>query len=397
MPGPLHGYKIVDFSQVVSGPFATMLLADQGADVTKVEPLFGPGDVTRLLAYAKGGMSAFYLNNNRGKRSLALDMGSDEGRAIALDLCKDADVVVQNFRPGAMERLGLDYEAIKAVNPNVIYCSISGFGSTGPYSDRPVLDPVIQGLTGVISRQFNPEIPFPDLIRNLYSDKSSSLTAAQAITAALLVRERDGEGQHVEIPMLDATMYFFWPDGMMDQTVIDDDASPGFLLSSVYSLTECADGKIVYFVASDPMRHALYDALDHPEWKEDPRFESMLAMSNPDNYQALGVLLAEVFLSLTVEDALSRLIGADVPAGPILTAEEALVDPQVVHNETLQTWQHPAAGTVRQPRPAARFEKTPASIAASASLRGEDNDAILAELGRSADDIAALRDAGIIN
>ena len=392
----MDGYKIVDFSQVVSGPFATMLLADQGADVTKVEPLYGPGDVTRLLAYAKGGMSAFYLNNNRGKRSIGLDLGSDEGRHIALDLCKEADVVVQNFRPGAMTRLGLDYDAVKVVNPNVIYCTISGFGPTGPYSDRPVLDPVIQGLTGIISRQMNPEIPFPDLVRNLYADKSSALTAAQAITAALLVRERSGEGQYVEIPMLDACMYFFWPDGMMDQTLIDDDASPGFLLSSIYSLTECSDGKIVYFVTSDPMRQALYDALGRPEWKEDVRFATMMAISNPENFQTLGVLLAEAFSTLTIEQALDALIANDVPCGPILSAEEAIADPQVVHNETLQVWQHPQAGSVRQPRPAARFEKTPASIAATASLRGADNDAILAELGRSSDDIAALRHAGII-
>jgi len=381
---------------VVSGPFATMLLADQGADVTKVEPLYGPGDVTRLLAYAKGGMSAFYLNNNRGKRSLGMNLSSDEGRQIALDLCRDADVVVQNFRPGAMTRLGLDYDAIKAINPNVVYCTISGFGPTGPYSDRPVLDPVIQGLTGVISRQLNPQVPFPDLVRNLYADKSSAMTAAQAITAALLVRERTGEGQHVEVPMLDATMYFFWPDGMMDQTVIDEDASPGFLLSSVYSLTDCADGKIVYFVTSDPMRQALYDALGHPEWKEDERFATMMAIANPENFQTLGVLLAEAFAALTVEQALEALIANDVPAGPILTAEEAIDDPQLQHNETLQVWQHPQAGSVRQPRPAARFEKTPASIAATASLRGADNDAILSELGRSADDIAALRESGII-
>ena len=396
MPGPMDGYKIVDFSQVVSGPLASMLLADQGADVVKVEPLFGPGDVTRLLAYAKGGLSAFYLNNNRGKRSLAMDLASDEGRQIALDLCRDADIVLQNFRPGAMVRLGLDYEAIKAINPNVIYCTISGFGPDGPYSDRPVLDPVIQGLTGMISRQLNPEVPFPDLVRNLISDKSTALTAAQAITAALLVRERTGQGQFVEIPMLDASLYFFWPDGMMDQTVIDDDASPGFLLSSVYSLTECADGKIVYFVTSDPMRQALYHGLGHPEWAEDERFATMQAIANPENFQALGVLLAEAFRALTVEEALHALIDADVPCGPILSADEVIVDPQVVHNESLQTWQHPQAGSVRQPRPAARFEKTPAAIAASASLRGADNEAILAELGRSAEDILALRSAGII-
>lgn len=396
MGGPLAGFKIVDFSQVVSGPFATMLLADQGADVIKVEPLYGPGDVTRLLAFAKGGLSAFYLNNNRGKRSIALNLNSDEGRQIALDMCKDADVVVQNFRPGAMTRLGLDYDAVSAINPNVVYCTISGFGPTGPYADRPVLDPVIQGLTGVISRQVNPEIPFPDLIRNLFADKSSAMTTAQAITAALLERERNGSGQYVEIPMVDACMYFFWPDGMMDKTVLDDDASPGFLLSTVYNLTECSDGKIVYFVASDPMRQALYHALDHPEWAEDERFATMMAIANPENFQTLGVLLAEAFAALTVEDALGRLIEADVPCGPILDADEAIADPQIVHNETLQIWEHPAAGKVRQPRPAARFEKTPASIAATASVRGQDNEAILGELGRSADDIAALRDAGII-
>jgi len=392
----MDGYKIVDFSQVVSGPFASMLLADQGAEVVKVEPLYGPGDVTRLQAYAKGGLSAFYVNNNRGKRSLALNLGTEEGKQIALDLCRNADVVLQNFRPGAMERLGLDYDAVKAINPNVIYCTISGFGPDGPYSDRPVLDPVIQGLTGIISRQLNPEIPFPDLVRNLIADKSSAMTAAQAITAALLVRERSGEGQYVEVPMLDACMYFFWPDGMMDKTMVDDDASPGFLLSSVYSLTDCSDGKIVYFVTSDPMRQALYDALGHPEWKEDERFATMMAIANPDNFAALGVLLAEAFAALTIEEALAALIANDVPCGPILSADEVLTDPQVVHNETLQTWQHPVAGTVRQPRPAARFEKTPAAIATSASLRGEDNEAILGELGRSANDIASLRDAGII-
>lgn len=392
----MHGYKIVDFSQVVSGPFAAMLLADQGADVTKIEPLYGPGDVTRLLAYAKGGLPAFYLNNNRGKRSLGIDLSSDEGAKIALELCAEADVIIQNFRPGAMERLGLDYETVKALNPNVVYCTISGFGPTGPYSGRPVLDPVIQGLTGVISRQLNPQVPFPDLVRNLYADKSSAMTAAQAITAALLVRERDGEGQYVEIPMLDACMYFFWPDGMMDKTVIDDDASPGFLLSSIYSLTDCADGKIVYFVTSDPMRQALYRALDHPEWAEDERFATMQAIANPENFEALGVLLADAFAALPAAEVLDRLIAADVPCGPILDADEAIADPQIVHNETLQTWQHPLAGNVRQPRPAARFEKTPASIAASASLRGADNEAILAELGRTSEQIAALAEAGVI-
>jgi crotonobetainyl-CoA:carnitine CoA-transferase CaiB-like acyl-CoA transferase len=396
MPGPLAGYKVVDLSQVVSGPLASMLMADQGAEVVKVEPSGTLGDVTRLLAFAKNGISAFYLNNNRGKRSIALDLQVEAGRRIVLDLAARADVVIQNFRPGAVDRLGIGYEHVAALNPDVIYCSISGFGPDGPYADQPVLDPVIQGLTGVISRQVNPEIPFPDLIRNLYADKSTALTAAQAITAALLVREKTGRGQHVEVPMIDACLYFFWPDGMMDKTLIDDDVSPGFLLSTVYNLTEAADGKFVYFVVSDAQRHALYDAVGHPEWKVDPRFRDMQAMTNRDHQEALGALLAEAFSQMTVEEVLRRLRAEDVPCGPILDADEVLADPQVVHNGSIVRWQHPLAGTVQQPRPAARFSSTPAAVAESGSLKGADTDAILAELGRSPDEIAALRGAGVV-
>ena len=176
MAGPLEGYKILDLTQVVSGPFATMLLADQGADVIKVEPVSGLGDITRLPSFDKGGIGAFYMNNNRGKQSISLDLSQDAGREVIKRLIKETDVFVQNFRPGAIDRLGLGYEDLVAINPNLIYISISGFGPTGPYSGRPVLDPVIQGVCGVISRQLNPQIPFPDLIRNLFADKSTALT-----------------------------------------------------------------------------------------------------------------------------------------------------------------------------------------------------------------------------
>ncbi len=396
MPGPLSGVQVLDLSQIVSGPLATMILADQGADVIKVEPIAGVGDASRLPYFSKAGLSAFYLNNNRGKRCLAVDMASDAGREIVLEVAVKSDVVVQNFRPGVVERLGIDYDTVKELNNDIVYCSVSGFGSTGPYRERPVLDPVIQGLIGMISRQLNPEIPFPDLVRNLYADKSTALTAAQAITAALLVREQGGGGQHIEVPMLDAAMSFFWPDGMVDKTVLAADASPGILMSTVYNLTECADGKIVYFVATDQQRHGLFEALGHPEWIDDPRFRDG-AIADPENFATLGVLVANAFSAIAVTEALERLIAADVPCGPVLDAEEALVDPQVLHNETLQIWEHPLAGPIRQPRPAARFSATPATLAATASLRGADNDAILAELGRSAGDIASLRDAGIIN
>ena len=397
MAGPLQGYKVIDLTQVVSGPLATMLLADQGAEVIKIEPTTGLGDLTRLPSFDKGGMGAFYLNNNRRKKSLSIDLSGEGGRQIVLDLCADADVFIQNFRPGAIERLGLGYDKIKEINPNIVYVSISGFGPTGPYSDRPVLDPVIQGVCGVISRQLNPQVPFPDLIRNLYADKSTALTVAQATTAALLAKERGNGGQLVEIPMVDACMYFFWPDAMMDLTLTDEDANGGVPLSTVYNLTECSDGKIVYFAASDAQRAGVCQAVGHPEWAEDERFSSMQALAaNPQNFILLGEMLAEAFLEMTCEEVIAALIEADVPAGPVLSGEEAVADPQVIHNETLVEWQHPDAGTVRQPRPAARFSETPTDLNFSGAHRGQHNAEILENLGYSSEQIESLQESGVI-
>ena len=397
MAGPLQGYKVIDLTQVVSGPLATMLLADQGAEVIKIEPTTGLGDLTRLPSFDKGGIGAFYLNNNRRKKSLSIDLSGEDGRQIVLDLCADADVFIQNFRPGAIERLGLGYDKIKEINPNIVYVSISGFGPTGPYSDRPVLDPVIQGVCGVISRQLNPQVPFPDLIRNLYADKSTALTVAQATTAALIAKERGNGGQLVEIPMVDACMYFFWPDAMMDLTLTDEDANGGVLLSTVYNLTECTDGKIVYFAASDAQRAGVCQAVGHPEWAEDERFSSMQALAaNPQNFILLGEMLAEAFLEMTCEEVIAALIEADVPAGPVLSGEEAVADPQVIHNETLVEWQHPDAGTVRQPRPAARFSKTPTDLNFSGAHRGQHNAEILRNLGYSSEQIETLQGSGVI-
>ena len=397
MAGPLEGYKILDLTQVVSGPFATMLLAAQGADVIKVEPVSGLGDITRLPSFDKGGIGAFYMNNNRGKQSISLDLSQDAGREVIKRLIKETDVFVQNFRPGAIDRLGLGYEDLVAINPNLIYISISGFGPTGPYSGRPVLDPVIQGVCGVISRQLNPQIPFPDLIRNLFADKSTALTVAQATTAALLARERTGNGQFVEIPMVDACMYFFWPDAMMDLTMVDEDANGGILLSTVYNLTECSDGKIVYFAASDGQRAGVCAAVGHPEWAEDERFSSMAALAaNPQNFVILGEMLADAFLLMTCDEAIEALIEADVPSGPVLTGEEAISDPQIVHNGTLVEWEHPDAGIVRQPKPAARFSATPAEPKYAAAHRGQHNEETLLGLGYTNEEITQLKETGVI-
>ncbi|CAI8385498.1 MAG: Acetyl-CoA:oxalate CoA-transferase [Acidimicrobiaceae bacterium] len=396
MTGPLEGIRVVDLTQVVSGPLATMLLADQGAEVVKVEPLGIGGDVTRLPSFAKGGISALFVNNNRGKRSLAVDLTKEEGKQIVIDLVEQADVFIQNFRPGAIERLGLSYDELKAVNPKLIYCSISGFGPDGPYSDRPVLDPVIQGLTSMVSRQLNPQIPFPDLVRNLVADKSTALTSAQAITAALFSRERTGEGQFLQIPMLDSCLYFFWVDGMMDLTMLDEDVSPGITLAKVYNITNTSDGQLIYFAANDKQRFGLLRALGRDELCDDERFSSLAAISNPENFAALGEIVAKEFEKVTNDEIIPKLIEHQVPCGPILEGEETLEDPQVLHNEVLRVWEHPEAGKIRQPVPAARFSDTPAEMRESAALLGQHNDEILGELNRDKETIDRLRAEEVI-
>jgi len=392
MPGPLDGIKILDLSQVVSGPMATMLLADQGADVIKVEPSNGSVDVTRSETFAKGGLSALFLNNNRGKRAISLDLTTDAGREIVLELAEQADVVVQNFRPGAVKRLGVSYEDIRARNANVIYVSISGYGPSGPYADRPVYDPIIQGLSGIVWRQLNPEIPIPDLVRNLVADKTTALTVAQA----LFRRERHGEGQHIEIPMLDAFLYFFWPDGMTDNSLLDDDVSGGFLLSTVYRLNPTIDGRVIYFVASEKQRQNLYAAVGHPEWNDDPDIGSLAAAAASGNLEKLGAMIADAFLEMTTEEAMRSMLEHDVPCGQIHEPKDVMNDPQILHNKTLEIWQHPTAGKIQSPRPAARFSETPAELSRSAPLIGEHNDEVLSELGRSTEEIATLRKDDVI-
>ncbi|MCP5069647.1 MAG: CoA transferase [bacterium] len=397
MNGPLDGYTVIDLSQAVSGPMATMILADQGADVIKVEPTTGPGDFVRLPAFQKGGLGAWFVNLNRGKRSLSVDLTKTEGQELLIEMCKQADVFVQNFRPGAIERMGLGYDVLSAVNPDLVYVSISGFGPTGPYADRPVLDPVIQAICGMIDRQLNPLVPIPDIVRNVVADKSTSLTVSQAVVTALLARERGHGGQHVGVSMLDAAMYFFWSDGMMDQTLLDDDVSPGRLLSTIYSVTECRDGKIVYFAGTEKQRVGVCIAVGHPEWAEDERFATVAALTrNPENHVLFGEMLADAFAEMGADEATRALIENEVPAGPVLTAEQAIADPQVVHSRTLVEWQHPRAGTVRQPRPAAVFSKTPTTVPEFVPLRGEQNDEILSQFGLDRERVDKLRSAKVV-
>ena len=395
MTGPLEGIKVIDVSAVVSGPLAAMILGDQGADVLKVEP---PkiGEVVRLPNFERGGLTSLFINCNRNKRGVTLDLSKPEGIDIMHRLIEETDVFIQNWRPGAAERMGLGAETLRRINPNLIYCSISGFGATGPYSDQRVYDPIIQGLTGHAGIQMSPDFPIPDLVRNIVADKSTSYTAAQAITAALFARDRGAGGQLIEVPMIDASLAFFWPDGMIKHTLEDSADLLGKSLYETYRLWHTQDGQIIYFVASQVEHEGLFRALDHPEWIDDPRFATTEARMDPENAEVLGGLLDEAIRSFTTKTLLQKMNENEVPNGRVLSLEEVFDDPQIQHNGSILEFDHPSAGKYRQAKPAARFSGTPQDPQRRMPpLLGEHTEEVLVELGLSKEEITTLRNKAV--
>lgn len=393
MTGPLDGYTVVDVSAVVSGPFCAQVLADQGAHVIKIEP-HGIGDITRAGGYRTEDISAMFLSCNRGKHSVALDLGQDAGVDALKRIVATADVFIQNFRPGAADRMGIGAEALHEVNPDLIYVSISGFGPTGPYSQWRVYDPIIQAISGVVSVQRSMDIPIPDLVRTIIGDKSTALTAAQAITAALLARERGrARGQHLEIPMLDSLLYFLWPDNFNGETFTAD-VTPGVLLHDIYRLQGTADGNVVYFAVSNSEWEGLVNALGHPEWWQEPRFNDQ--EERVANFPVIGGLLDAAFREFTTEDILARLIEHEVPSAPINDLKDVFTDPQVVHNDAIHEWEHPIVGNTRSARPPVRFSDTPVDPPFSAESLGQSTTDVLTAVGFTEAELAELAEGGVI-
>jgi len=394
MAGPLSGFKIIDVSAVVSGPLAAMILADQGAEVIKVEPQ-GLGDVTRLPFNQRAGMTGLYANCNRGKRSVVLDVREKEGRQIMLDLVKEADVFIQNWRPGAAERLGLGENDLRAVNPNLIYASVSGYGDTGPYSDQRVYDPVIQAYTGMIAAQKPPEADQFDLVRNIVADKVSSYTLAQAITAALLARERGAGGQHLHVPMLDATLAFFWPDGMMHKTMTGEGVEVPVCLSDLYRVWETADGHVISFAQSPSELAGMARSLDREDWLEDPDFLNV--GEHLKDFAAFIDKVQGAMRPFTTEEIVKRFVENEVPVAPVLSHDEVFEDPQVRHNESVMDLEHPVYGSYRQPKQPIQFSVTKTEVARQPALFGEHTEEVLEELGYDLEAVHKLRAQGVID
>src|SRR5690348_13460140 len=386
MPGPLHGYRIIDLTSNVAGPLATMILGDQGADVIKVEP--PDGDSTRHGANRRGGLTASFINNNRNKRSIVLNLKEPAALEVLKRLAATADVFTQNYRPGVADRLGVGEDAIRAVKSDIVYVSTSGFGEKGPYAQAPAYDPVIQGFSGLATVQAGSDEARPRLVRTILPDKLTAITASQAITAALLARERTGEGQHVRLSMLEAVMAFLWASDMGGQTFVGDEPERQEAATAFDLIYETADGYMTVAALTDRQWAGLARVVGRPEWMEDERFKtSALRQKNID---ARLELTQAALMTRPAAEWLEFLTAAGVPCGPVLTRNQVIRHPQVAALDLVVETEHPQAGRLRQTRPAARFSHTPAEIRRGAPPLGEHTQEVLAELGYSAAEIAQL-------
>ena len=375
--GPLSGVKVLDLTAMVSGPVCTMMLGDQGADVIKIEPL--DGELTRKVGNSNNGMTTTFLCCNRSKRSLALDLKKKNGINILKKLIKTADVLVQNFRPGTMKRMGLSYEEVTKINKNIIYASISGFGDKGPYSSQRVYDPVIQALSGLADIQRDQETNFPKMVRTIIPDKTTAMAAAQAISSALFYRERYGKGQHIKIAMLDVMVSYLWPEGSASLSFVGKEGNPAAGQMGLDLVFETKDKKYITAGAvTDKEWLGMCTAFNKPELLTDDRFSTPRARF--DNKTERRIIIANEIKKHNCLEILKKLHENEVPSAPILSREELLENEQIVENKIIEFHDSKIFGKVRSPRPAPIYSESDINGAQLAPLLGENSIEILEEL-----------------
>jgi len=392
MTGCLHGVRIVDLTANVSGPFGSAMLGDMGADVIKVEPP-GLGDLSRYFGPVRGGMAAGFAVINRNKRAIAIDLQTGDGRDVLLKLVQSADVVMQNFRPGVADRLGVGYPGCKAVKPDIIYVSISGYGDSGPRAGDPVYDPVIQAASGYMMVQSEPGSDKPVPVRNIICDKLTSMSVVQGVMGALFARERGAGGQHVKVAMLDTSLAFLWPDAMSNLTYIGD-MPPMAEIGDMYNLPRSKDGYIIGFAITDAQYQGLCRALERPDLAVDPRFVSIV--NRVENLAELSAIITGEIAKYTSAEIVENFSREEVPGARINTRADLLSDSQIAHNGMIVETEHPDAGHMRYTRPPILFEGTPSSIRHHAPQLGGNTDELLTEIGIGKDEITRLREKGAV-
>ena len=394
MTGPMDGVRVVDCSIALTGPYAAALLADQGADVVKVERP-GIGDIARWVGVMVNGMSSLYLVCNRGKRGIAVDLHHDDGVDIIRRLAADSDVFIENFRPGVMEKLGLGYEALAAVNPNLVYVSLSGFGSVGPYRDRSVYDTVMQAYGGFAANQADPHDGVPVFLRQTAADKVTALYAAQAISAALFARERGAGGQHIELSMMDSVVSFLWADSAANEVLLEADGSMNSSFVAGFQPMRFSDGWGIVTPTSDHDFAGMCKALDVGGF-DDPRVATIAQrVQHRELVSELVDMCYAHAVEFTMAEVSARFDAERVPYSMILSPAEIVDDEHAQAVGLFEVHPHHVVGSARMPRHPAQFTETPAMLRLASPALGEHTDEILIELGL-ADRIATLRDSGTV-
>ena len=387
---PLAGIKVIELSNMITCSLAAMTMSSQGAQVIKVEPPI-MGDKMRPLGTQKNGVSGFFHNCNRGKRSLAVDLKSNAGIKAVKELVMQSDVLLHNYRPGVMDRLGLGSDVLRKLNPRLIYVAVSGFGTKGPMADLPAFDHVIQGLAGFTDLQSSEENSF-DFIKTFICDKVTAYTVGQAATAALLARASTNEGQHIDISMLHACLAFMWPDGMMHKTLKDEDRfkmSPG---SDYFETINYKDGGVAVAPLSDEHWKALLPMLGYPELINTPLYASIA--SRMTNMDQVMMVLREPRNDIGVKKAMEILIAADVPCSPCTKREDLESVDQIKAIGALETYVTKTMGELTVTTPPILFEGKKTSQAQPSPLLGEHSKEILQELGWKQSFIDSLIESG---
>jgi len=389
---PLEGITILEFSTMITAALASMMLAEQGARVIKVEPI-DAGDPMRYIGARKGDISSLFAGCNRGKESIKVDLKSEAGQAVIHEMMPNIDVVIHNFRPGTMDTLNLDFETLQAMNPQLVYMAISGFGTEGPLRRAPAYDPIIQAQCGMAATQGSDESP--TFIRSLLCDKITGYTACQAVTSALFARERTGDGQMIDLSMLDSGLFFMFPDGFQNHALLEEDTTPGgLLIDMLYDLTLTKDGGITVAAANQEMQGRMLSAIGLLHLLRDERFDSMAKLV--ENLHIFRKLVAEKCMGYTSDELLALLREVEVPCAKCLTRDEVLAQEQLSANDSVSIVDHPHLGKIRIVRAPPRFGGERLEPSRPTPAHGEHTDDVLASFGVTVDRIETLRSEGVL-